>query len=113
MPFVKFAETARSYRPKVSIRANGTLGFSSGAVAKFQLKDYKYAVLHYDEERRMVGVKPVKTDEEGAHAINRGKTGAWIAARRFLDYFSIATNATKKFEANWDEKEKMIVFQVS
>jgi len=113
MAFVKFAETARSYRPKVSIRANGTLGFNSGAVAKFHLKDYKYALLYFDQERRTVGVKPVKTEEEGAHAINRGKTGAWIAARRFLDYFSIGSNATKKFEANWDEKENMIVFQVS
>ncbi len=112
MSFQRFIETARSYRPKVSVRSNGTLGFNSGAVVKFSLKSYKYAILFYDEERKMVGVKPTKSEEEGTHGLNCGKTGAWISARRFLDYFGIATQATKRCDASWDEKEKMIVFQL-
>jgi len=113
MPFIKFSETARSYKPKASIRANGTIGFNSGAVAKFNLRSYNYVLLFYDKDTNLVGVKPTKTEEEGAHRINRGKTGAWISCRRFFDYFGIATDGTKRYDARWDDKEKMIVFQVS
>lgn len=113
MGFVKFTESARSYKLKISIRTNGTLGFNSGAVEKFGLRSYGYALLFYDKEKNLVGVKPTKSDEEGAHTLNVGKTGAWIAARRFLDYFGINTDVTKRCDARWDDKEKMIVFEAS
>jgi hypothetical protein len=83
-------------------------------VEKFGLKGYKNVVLHYDQERHLVGVKPIKSDEEeGAHTLNLGKTGAWVSARRFVDYFGIAPTKTKRSDARWDEKEKMIVFDIS
>jgi hypothetical protein len=37
------------------------------------------------------------------------KTGAWISARRFLDFFALSTAETKRYDAGWDENEKMIV----
>jgi hypothetical protein len=114
MPFEKFTETARSYRAKVSIRSNGTVGLNGGAVNKFGLEQYDWAVLFFDKQSNLVGIKPTKSEkEEGAHRINKGKTGAWIAARRFLDYYEIGIVKTKRFDAAWDEKEKMIVVQIS
>lgn len=113
MAFVKFTESGRSFRPKASVRSNGTIGLSEAAVEKFGLKAYKNVVLHYDAEHHLVGVKPTKADEDGVHTMNFGKTGAWVAARRFVDYFGIAPPKTKKSDAKWDEKEKMIVFDIS
>lgn len=113
MSFVKFTETARSYRPRASLRSNGTIGFNTGAVEKFGLKTSNYVTLHFDKDRGLIGVRAGKAEDEGAHKLNRGKTGAWIGARRFLDYFGIAPAETKKFDAQWDEKEKMIVFRSS
>ena len=114
MSFEKFTETARSYRAKVSIRSNGTVGLNGGAVNKFDLEEYDWAVLFFDKERQLIGIKPTKNEkDEGTHKINRGKTGAWVAARRFLDYYEIGTTKTKRFDAAWDDKEKMIVVQIS
>jgi len=114
MSFERFTETARSYKAKISIRSNGTVGLNGGAVNRFGLDRYEWAVLYFDKQNKLVGIKPVANEkEEGAHKINKGKTGAWIAARRFLDYYEIAPAKTKRFDAAWDEKEKMIVVQIS
>jgi hypothetical protein len=114
MPFLKFTETARSYRAKCSLRSNGTIGFNGGAVNKFDLGKYDWAVLFFDKERRLIGIQPTKNEkEEGVHKINRGKTGAWVAARRFLDYYELVPAKTKRFDAAWDAEEKMIVVRTS
>lgn len=114
MPFEKFTQTARSYRAKVSIRPNGTLGFNSGAVQKFGLEKTNFALLYYDRDRRWIGIQPVSSDtEEGVQKINRGKTGAWMAARRFLDYYGLSTDRKSRYDAVWDEKEKMIVVNLN
>jgi hypothetical protein len=114
MAFEKFTETARSYRAKASIRSNGTVGLNGGAVNKFDLDQYDWAVLFFDKEHNLIGIKPTKNEkDEGTHKINKGKTGAWIAARRFLDYYEVGTAKTKRFDATWDDKEKMIIVQIA
>jgi hypothetical protein len=114
MAFEKFTQTARSYRAKVSIRPNGTLGFNSGAVQKFGLDKAAFAILYYDKERNRIGIQPVANEaEEGANKINKGKTGAWLAARRFLDYYEINTEEKSRHNATWDEREGMIIVDLN
>ncbi|MCI0628701.1 MAG: hypothetical protein L0387_44810 [Acidobacteria bacterium] len=114
MPFEKFTETARSYRAKISLRSNGTIGLNAGAVKKFRIGANTFSVLFYDRERKLIGIRPSKNgSEEGAQKLNLGKTGAWIAARRFLDYYELSTEETKRYDASWDEQEQMIVAKIS
>ena len=114
MPFEKFTEKARSFRPKLSLRSNSTIGLNAPAVIKFKLKDVKCVTLYYDRDEKKIGLKPTSnTDEEGAHPLNMSKTGAWISARRFLDFFGLTTAETKRYDAGWDEEEKMIVAQLT
>jgi hypothetical protein len=110
MAFEKFTEKARSFRPKLSLRSNSTLGLNAPAVTKFKLKDVKCVTLYYDRDERKIGLKPTNNpDEEGAHPLNMSKTGAWVSARRFMDYFGLTTAETKRYDAGWDETHKMIV----
>jgi hypothetical protein len=110
MAFEKFTEKARSFRPKLSIRSNSTIGLNAPAVLKFKLRDMKCVTLYYDRDEKKIGLKPtVDVEEEGSHPLNMSKTGAWISARRFLDYFGLTTAETKRYDIGWDEKEKMIV----
>jgi hypothetical protein len=114
MAFEKFTEKARSFRPKLSIRSNSTIGLNAPAVVKFKLKDVKCLTLYYDRDDRKIGLKPtMDAEEDGAHPLNMSKTGAWISARRFLDYFGLTTAETKRYDARWDEKEGMIVAQLT
>lgn len=110
MAFEKFTEKARSFRPKLSVRSNSTIGLNAPAVTKFKLKDVKCVVLFYDRDEKKIGMQPtVNADEEGAHPLNLSKTGAWVSARRFLDYFGLSTTETKRYDAGWDENDKMII----
>lgn len=110
MAFEKFTEKARSFRPKVSLRSNSTIGLNAPAVAKFKLKDVKCVTLYYDRDTKKIGIKPgFDADEDGAHPLNLSRTGAWISARRFLDYFGLTTGETKRYDAGWDDAGKMIV----
>ena len=113
MAFEKFTEKARSFRPKLSLRSNSTIGLNAPAVTKFKLKDVKCVTLYYDRDGKKLGLKPApNADEEGAHPLNMSKTGAWVSARRFLDYFGLSTAETKRYDAGWDDTEKMIVVQL-
>jgi hypothetical protein len=110
MPFEKFTEKARSFRPKLSLRSNSTIGLNAPAVNKFKLKDVKCVTLYYDRDARKIGLKPTNDpEEEGVHPLNMSKTGAWVSARRFLDYFGLTTTETKRYDAGRDETDKMIV----
>jgi hypothetical protein len=114
MAFEKFTEKARSFRPKLSLRSNSTIGLNEPAVSKFKLRDVKCVTLFYDRDERKIGLKPVSSqEEEGAHPLNMSKTGAWVSARRFLDYFGLTTAETKRYDAWWDDSTKMIVAKLT
>jgi hypothetical protein len=110
MAFEKFTQTNKSFAPKLSIRSNGQLGFNFGAIEKFKLENYPYAVLFYDKEVKKIGVYLTKSkDDEGASKLRVKNGNASVAAKSFLDYYSIPYGKTVRFEAVWDDKEKMII----
>lgn len=110
MAFERFTKTGRSYAPKISIRSNGQLGFNFGAIEKFQLGNFAYAILFYDKQSKMVGIKLTNDKEdEGACKLRVHNKNASIAAKSFLDYYSIPYSKTARFESVWDKKENMIV----
>lgn len=111
MAFEKFTQTGRSFKPKVTIRKTGSLGFTAAAISKFGIDNYKYALLYYDKDAQKIGLKPTNDEEDGAHKINRAKQSTWIAARRFLDYYGI-TLKNGRFDAMWDDEEQMIVIEI-
>jgi len=109
MAFERFIQTGKSYKPKISIRANGQIGLNQGSIEKFKLNKYKYAVLFFDRETKRIGIKPTNTEEEGICKLQIRKSNAAISGKAFLDYYSIDYSKTKRYEAVWDEKEKMII----
>lgn len=112
MPFERFTQTGKSYRPKISIRSNGQIGFNFGAIEKFKLNKYKYAILFFDKEITRIGVKLTNDEEEGICKLQVRKSNAAISAKAFLDYYSIDYTKTKRYEATWDEKEQMVIVTI-
>lgn len=110
MPFEKFVEGGKAFKPKISIRKNGQIGFNQAAVNKFKLGNYKYAVLYYDSERQMVGIKFTDDkNEEGAHKMQiRAGSGA-VSGKSFLDFCGITYSKTMRYDLKRDEQEEMLV----
>ena len=112
MAFEKFLENARSFQPRVSVRMNGSIAFNRGAVNRFSLRLFNHVLLFYDKGAQVVGIKPMESQEEGAHPLHPGGKGAWVSAKRFLDYYDIRPRGTRSYDCRWDENEKMIVFSI-
>lgn len=115
MSFEKFTQTqARTFKARLSVRANGTIALNEGAVAKFKLSEYKFVVLYYDVEKSLIGLRPTNDEEEdGVHRLNRGKKGAWVSASKFVDYYGLSDKKTRRSDARWDDEAQMVVAEAS
>jgi len=110
MGFERFTASGRSFRPRISIRKNGQISLSQGAVQKFELREVPYVVLFYDKEAQRIGIKPTHDPEEpGAYKLNHKGSGATISGLAFLDYFGIDHGRSQRYEAHWDEEHRMVV----
>ncbi len=114
MAFERFTASGKSFKARISIRKNGQISLSQGAVQKFRLTEYPYAVLFYDKEKHRIGLKPTQDPEEpGAYKLNFKGTGASVAGLAFLDYYGIDYSRSRRFEAQWDEEHEMIVIDLA
>lgn len=112
MAFERFVLGGKSYKPKVSIRRSGQIGFNQGAVKKFSMEKYRYAVLFFDRINKRIGIKLTNEEEEGICRLRVRGWGGTVSAKAFLDYYGIDYSRLKKFDARWDESEGMIVVDI-
>lgn len=111
--FQKFTKTGRSYIPRVSIRSSGQLGISSGAVKRYNLEQYDYAILYYDDKNKVIGIKPINEPEEGALKIRKPSVSYDISAKSFFDRYEIPYEETKQYKAEWDSEYDMIIVKIN
>ena len=114
MSFERFTQVGRGYKPKVSITKSGLIGFNQGAVKHFKLDQYDWAILYYDNEDSRIGIELTNDEnEEGACTLRKRASGADVSARSFFDYYGIKYVQTKRYDAEWDEDEDMLVVRLS
>jgi hypothetical protein len=121
----KFTRVGGSFSPTVSVRKDGSLGLSQGALNRFNLQDDDwYAVLYYDRNIRIIGIQPTKdSSAEGAIKIIKRKSksvitgkesvSAAIAARAFFQYYNISLAESKSYSGKWDEQQQMILVNLT
>ncbi len=113
MAFERFTARGRSYAPKVSIWKRGQIGLSQGAVERFGLRNFKYVVMFYDSENKMIGLKFTNDEqEEGAAKMNVKPNGAMFTAKSFLDYYDIEYKETEQYEIRHDKEADLYVFNL-
>ena len=121
----RFTEVGVSFDAKMSIRSNGMMGVSSGALRRFKLLDGDwYLVLFYDDDEKIVGILPTRDgDEEGAIklVVRHPKPGSiqkqpsgHFSAKSFLQHHDIEFKGKKaqSFDADWSEEHKMILIDL-
>ncbi|MBI5074499.1 MAG: hypothetical protein HZB62_04950 [Nitrospirae bacterium] len=113
MAFEKFIKKGTASAAKVSIRKNGTIGFTSGAITMFELEKYKFAVFYYDKADKKIGIKLTSDKEEGSYKLQLKKSAGFIAAVAFLNYYGIDFSKKVNYTAEWDAKNKMIVISLA
>lgn len=114
MAFIKFTLTGRSFIPKASIWSRGQIGLNNGAITRYSLNNYQYAVFYFDEEENKVGIRfSNKEDEEGAVKFTVRKSGATIGAKAFLDCYAIDYSETRQYDFKHDKENDIYVIDLN
>ena len=113
MAFKRFAKIGRSFAAKVSIRTNGQIGFSQGSVKKFNIGDYKYCQIYFDEQLNKIGLLFTKENDGMCANVFNKRNNCYIAAKTFFDYYDISYAKTKSFIVSKDEETGFIIIDLN
>ncbi len=124
--FEPFLATKGSYAERVSIRSNGSIGFSQGLMRKRGLTEGMwYVCLFFDKEKQAVGLRFTENqDEPGTTKLHARKVVSkdgvenWsghAAARAFLDFYGIEFEKRdrRSFRPEWNEDLQGLVIVLS
>ena len=113
MQFERFTEIGRGYAPKVSITRSGLIGLNQGAVRRFRIEDYEYAVLYFNRADEQIGIGLTNDEnEQGACKIRKRTSGADVSAKAFFDFYGIDYESTNRYDARWDDDEEKIIVDI-
>ncbi len=113
MAFERFEYGGRSFVPKVSIWSRGQIGFSMGAVKRFELQKYQYVVFFYDTEARRIGFQfTLDKNETGAAKLNVRENGGVVGAKAFLDYYGLDYKKTRQFIMKEDQETGLLIIEL-
>ena len=111
MTFERFTKTrGRGYLPKASIWGKGQIGFNQGAVEKYSLNNFEYAVLFYDKGNQRIGIRFTNEKEDGiVKLIKRPGSGVSLSAKAFLLFYSIDYSKKIRFTVNYDKENDLYI----
>ena len=111
--FKKYIHKGRSYTPKVTVRKNGVLAFNSGAVHKYDLDLFKFAILYISDDRNRVAVKFTNSEKESGILQIQSRPGNFqISARTFFGLNDIDWSENRNYEFKWNPADKTAIFRV-
>jgi len=115
MGYEKFTKKRRVVKdaPMITILKGGNLGINMACYEKF-FQDFKYVILFYDSERRMVGVQPTNDASNDAYNIRLSRDGRLVnvSAISFLKYYKITHKESKAYPATWNDEDKLVELDI-
>ena len=110
--FERFTKRGRSFKPKVTIRARGQIGFNNGSIQRFGLDKYDYVVLYYSKEKNQLAIQLTNnSDEEGAIRLAKKTGNYFIAGKAFLDFYDVDYNEKVTYDAE-ESAERVIIVKL-
>lgn len=109
--FEKFVETNSSFAAKVTIRQRtGQIGFNLGAVNRFKIHEYKYAILYFAPSERVVGLQLVNEEEPGSIRISTKKSNTFVTAKNFFDKYGVDYSQSHRHDLEQDPESGLLFF---
>ena len=115
MPFLfeKFTDTDKSFAAGITIRQTGQFGFNAGAINRFRINDFSFAVLYFDPRQRVVGIQLLREAAEGAIEIKKSESNTYVRAKNFCDRYEISYEDSHRFELRKDEETDLLYFELA
>lgn len=102
--FKKFESTGGKYETRITITGSRSIGFPTKFYNENNIKRYKFVILFYDEEQKVIGLK-FSDDKEEPHKytlIKSDNYGASIVATSFFKKYNLDP---KKYKGKYDWKK--------
>lgn len=113
MAFERFVKTTRSFTPKVSIWGRGQIGFNTGAVHKFGLEKFDYAILFFDKETRRIGIVFTNDEKEkGVVRLTKRMAGMSLSAKPFLEYYDVLKPEKVVCDFRFSNEDNMYIIEI-
>jgi len=125
MPFVKYSPAKkRSNKPLITISSKA---FHLNKESQKFFNHKEFAELYFDADKKQVGIKPLDRETESSLMVRKypQKSIALISASGFISRFAIDRSLSHgkldkdpksigpaRVEAEWDEREKMILLKL-
>ena len=111
--FEKFTKQGRSFRPKISIRKRGQIGFNNGSINKFNLKEKEFVILYINKSENKLAFRFTNNaEEEGSTKLVKRNNNYFVSGKSFLDFYSIPYDKTISMDATWDETNQIAIIQL-
>ena len=112
--FEKFTQHGRGFKPKISIRKRGQIGFNNGAIKRFQIDKYEYVVLYYNKDTNKMAFNFTNSEnDDGAIKIIKKKNNYFISGKSFFDYYDIPYGESQSFDVEWNPENLLAIIDIS
>ena len=100
--------------PTITLGSGGAIGLNT-AVCKNVLGDNKFALLFYDPDKMLMGIKFIKTSDPDGYPvkITTNRTHGQISGTAFMKFHKIMPTASTNLAATYDSKTNMLTANVS
>ena len=111
MAYERFEQRRRRTddQPMITVLKGGQLGINKMCVELF-FKDFKFAEMYFDKERKKIGIRPTNEKTKYANAVRRlkeGKLGS-ISAIEFLKHYGVKHEKSTAYPVIWNETERLL-----
>ncbi len=115
MAWDTFRRTARPSpkSPTITLAKSGIIGLNTAVVRL--IGDRKHALLLFDKEKSLMGIKLLRNSEPDAYPIGviAQKSHGTISGVAFMKAYGIEPTETRAFPASYDEKSSTLIADVS
>ena len=100
--------------PAVSFTKLGRFAFNKAATVKFETNAVENVLLLWDDENKLIGVRPIGKKDVRAYAVHYGKkgNGCGFSATTFLEHIGYDVSETRSIATRWDDQDEMFIIEV-
>ncbi len=109
MPFEKFIPARKQKSPQASVKRTGTISLDIAFAHQTGLQEARFVTLHFDSQKRLIGIRAADPKEEGAVRMSHRTRVASVRARPLFQAYGIALEETARVPVSFDEAEGMLV----
>lgn len=116
MPFETYVPQRGPGGGKSTIRIlkSGDFSISPGAYEKW-FSGAGYVELLFDPRGKKVGMKPRKSSTKASYKLRESPQGGrrrYVSGQQFLESYGVKVGKAESYEAQWNDKEKLVEFSV-